>query len=151
MSEEDRLIEKLRRVEALFARPGTDGERRAAEHARERIVARLEELEREEPAIEYRFTVPDQWSRRLLTALLRRYGIRPYRYHGQRRTTVMARVTPRFVKETLGPEYEALQRTLADYFDRFTERIIAQAIYSDTGEAEERPDPRTGRHASPRR
>jgi len=30
MSEEERLVEKLRRVEALFARPGTESERFAA-------------------------------------------------------------------------------------------------------------------------
>lgn len=141
LNEEDRLVEKLRRIEALFARPGTKGERLAADLARERISARLEELGRGDPPVEYRFSLPDQWSRRLFVALLRRYGIGPYRYRGQRRTTVMARVSQRFVNETLWPEFEELQHTLAEYFDQFTERVIAQALHSDTSEAEERPDP----------
>jgi hypothetical protein len=36
---EAQLVEKLRRIEALFARAGSEGERVAAERARERIRA----------------------------------------------------------------------------------------------------------------
>src|SRR5215208_8298464 len=114
MSEEERLVEKLRRIETLFARPGTEGEQLAAQRARERILARLREAEKEDPAVENRFSLSDRWSRRLFVALLRRYGITPYRYRGQRRTTVMARVSQKFVGETLWPEFEALQGTLSD-------------------------------------
>ena len=138
MSEETRLIEKLRRIEALFARPGTEGERIAAERARERILARLREAEKEDPAIEYRFSLPDEWSRRLFFALLRRYGLAPYRYHGQRQTTVMVRVSKKFVDDVLFPEFQALQATLRDYFDDFTSRIIAEALNGDPRDVEER-------------
>lgn len=138
MSEEERLIEKLRRIEALFARPGTEGERVAAERARERIRTRLREAEKEDPAVEYRFSLSDPWSRRLLIALLRRYGIEPYRYHGQRRTTVMAKVSQKFVEETLWPEFEAFQATLSDYFDEFTSRVIMEVLNEDTRDAEQR-------------
>ena len=73
----------------------------AAARARERIQARLEQLAGEEPPIEVRFTLADQWSRHLFVALLRRYGIQPYRYPRQRRTTVMARASSSFVDEIL--------------------------------------------------
>lgn len=138
MSEEERLVEKLRRIEALFSRPGTEGERIAAERARERILARLKEVEKVDPAVEYKFTLSDEWSRHLFMALLRRYGLTPYRYRGQRRTTVMTRVSKRFVDETLWPEFQALQATLQDYFDEFTSRIIAQVLSTDSRDAEER-------------
>jgi hypothetical protein len=138
MSEEARLIEKLRRIEALFARPGTEGERIAAERARERILARLRDAEKEDPAIEYRFSLPDPWSRRLFAALLRRYGLTPYRYRGQRRTTIMVRISKKFVDETLWQEFQALQATLQDYFDDFTSRIIVEALSGDPRELEER-------------
>src|SRR4051812_42615164 len=138
MSEEERLVEKLRRIEALFARPGTEGERVAAERARERILGRLREAEQKDPAVEYRFSLSDPWSQRLLFALLRRYGITPYRYRGQRRTTIMARVSKTFVQETLWPEFEALHDTLLTYFNAFTTRVIAQALNADASEAEER-------------
>ena len=138
MTHEERLIEKLRRIEALFSRPGTEGERVAAEKARERIMSRLAEFEQRDPAVEYRFRLGDEWGQRLFLALLRRYGISPYRYRGQRRTTVMARVSRTFVNDTLWPEFEALQATLQEYFDEFTARVISDALHSDTKDAEER-------------
>jgi hypothetical protein len=142
MTEEERLIEKLRLIEALFSRPGTEGERMAAERARERILERLKQVEREDPPIEYRFGVHDHWSRQLLRALLRRYGIEPYRYYGQKRTTIMARVSARFVDETLWPEFQQLQQTLSAYFDAQTKRIIEEALQADSGDEEERPAPK---------
>jgi hypothetical protein len=130
-------VERLRRIEALHARPGSEGERQAAERARERIQARLKQLEAEEPPIEIRFTLSDQWSRHLFVALLRRYGLRPYRYRGQRRTTVMARLNRGFVNDTLWPEFLDLQSTLAAYFDALTDRVIEQALEVKAGEADE--------------
>ena len=137
---EQQLIAKLQRIEALFARPGSEGERIAAERARQRIRERLEQLAAEEPPIEFRFSLSDQWSRHLFVALLRRYGVTPYRYRGQRRTTVMARLSRPFVNETLWPEFLELQQTLAAYFDTLTDRVIEQALEVKAGEAEERAE-----------
>ncbi len=134
--DEDRLIERLRRIEALFAGAATDGEKIAAERAHQRIVERLRAWEQESPPIEYRFTMSDMWSRKVLVALLRRYGIHPYRYKGQRYTTVMARVTDRFVNETLWPEFEAFHETLTSYLSEVTERVVSQVIHQDSSEAE---------------
>jgi hypothetical protein len=139
--EEDRLIAKLHKIEALFARPATPGERIAARDALERIRTRLRQLELSEPAVEFRFSLPDTWSRSLLIALLRRYGLKPYRYPGQRTTTVMAKVTKSFVDETLWPEFQQLNETLRGYLDEVTQRVIAGAICRDVSEAEERADP----------
>ena len=90
--------------------------------------------------MEYRFTLADQWSRHLFVALLRRYNIPPYRYRGQRRTTVMARLSRSFVNDTLWPEYQELQQTLSAYFDALTDRVIEQALEVKAGDAEERPE-----------
>src|SRR5690349_4623681 len=91
LSDQERLIEKLKRIEALFAdRAATTGEKAAAGEARDRIRQRLEKLP--EPAVEYTFALRNPWSHRLFVALLRRYNIRPYRYPRQRRTTIMAKV-----------------------------------------------------------
>lgn len=107
-------------------------------NGRGNIRTRLREAEKEDPAAEYRFSLSDPWSRRLLIALLRRYGIEPYRYHGQRRTTVMAKVSQKFVEETLWPEFEAFQATLSDYFDEFTSRVIMEVLEEDPRDAEQR-------------
>src|SRR5574341_362435 len=96
---EAHLVEKLRKIEALFARPGTSGEREAAENALERIRHRLRDLEKEEPLVEYRLSLGDTWSKQLFIALARRYGLKPYRYSGQRRNTVMLRTTRTFINE----------------------------------------------------
>ena len=137
MNERDRLLEKLRRIEALYSGGATHGERSAAEAALGRIQAKLLEVERSDPPTEYRFSLANTWSRKLFVALLRRYGVRPYRYHRQRHNTVMARVSRSFVDSTLWPEFEALDTALKEHLDRVTESIIADAIANDTSEAEE--------------
>jgi hypothetical protein len=68
MSIESQLREKLRKIEALFAGAGTEGERLAAEAALERVRERLKEFGRQDPSIEMKFSMPDQWSRHLFLA-----------------------------------------------------------------------------------
>jgi hypothetical protein len=139
--DEDRLLDKLRAIEALFAGATTPGERVAADEARKRIRLRLKEVEATDPPVEYKFRVPDGWSAKLFLALCRRYEISPYRYRGQRRTTLMARVSRRFVDETLWPEYEQLSAVLRRHLDEVTERIIAGAIHADTSDAGDQAEP----------
>jgi len=133
--DEERLLEKLRLIEALFSGAATAGEKAAADEARRRIVERLRSLEREAPPVEYRFSMGDMWSRKVFVALLRRYGIAPYRYGRQRYTTVMARVSKKFVHETLWPEYQELSKTLRTYLSEVTERVVSQVIHPDSSEA----------------
>ncbi|HWN66826.1 MAG TPA: hypothetical protein VNM90_04250 [Haliangium sp.] len=133
-SDEQRLFEKLRRIEALFAGAATEGERLAADAARERIRERLQALSGAEQ-VEHRFSLRDTWSRRIFVALLRRYGIEPYRYPGQRYTTVMARVASRFVDETLWPEFLEIHAVLASYLDDVTNHVLTQMIHGDMSEA----------------
>ena len=135
MMDEAKLIEKLRLVEALFAGATTEGEQVAADHARQRILERLRSMEVEDPPVEYRFTMGDMWSRRVFVALLRRYGLTPYRYRRQRYTTVMVRVSKRFVNETLWPQFERLSDTLQEYLSEVTDRVVAQVISDDLSEA----------------
>ena len=136
--DEKELIQRLRRVENLFAGAATSGEREAAANASDRIGRRLKELEHSDPAEEYKFCLTDRWSRRLFLALLRRYGIRPYRFSGQRHTTVMAKVSESFVQETLWPEFQELDKILHSYLEETTERVIREGLNSDSSEAEVR-------------
>jgi len=141
MREEDRLVEKLRKIEALFARPSTEGERAAAGEALDRIRRRLRDLERVERPVEYRFSLPDAWAKSLFIALLRRYGLKPYRYPGQRRNTVMVRVTATFVNETLWPEFSEFYKSLRAHLEEVTNRVIAEAVCKDASEVEVRSGP----------
>jgi hypothetical protein len=150
MTDEERLIEKLHLIEALFSGAATPGERDAAAQARERIQARLRTFQQTDPPVEYTFTNQDRWSRKLMVALMRRYQLVPYRYARQRYTTVMARVPKRFVDETLWPEYLELSKILDRFLDEVTDRVIAQSIATDVSEAEVRPQtPALGLGAEP--
>ncbi len=126
MNDEVKLIEKLIRIEALYSGATTKGERDAAANALQRIRDRLEKIQKIDPPIEYKFTMSDMWSRKLFVALLRRYGIKPYRYYRQRYTTVMAKVSKQFVNETLWPEFQELSKTLRSYLDDVTDRVISE-------------------------
>ena len=128
MHEETDLVEKLRKIEALFASPGTPGERDAAAGALDRIRGRLSERQRTEKPVEYRFSLTDRWSRSLFLAILNRYGLRSYRYSGQRRTTVMVRVLPSFVDDTLWPEFQQLSGVLQTHLEQITQRVITEAF-----------------------
>jgi len=137
MMDEQVLADKLRKIEALFAGAGTEGERAAAGSAIERIKAKMVACQVSDPPVEYKFTLNNIWSRRLFVALLRRYGIKPYRRYRQRRTTVLAMVSESFVEETLWPEFEKLDAVLTTYIDDITTRVISDAVFQDSSEAEE--------------
>jgi hypothetical protein len=139
---EQQLREKLRKITALFEGAATSGERQAAAAAMERLRQALDAAVKTKPLPEMKFTVADQWQRRLLTALCRRYGLEPYRYKGQRYTTVMVRAPGAFVHNTLWPEFLELQAALHSYLAEATERIIREEVFGDAGEAAERPGPR---------
>ena len=131
---EEKLLEKLRAIEALFAGAATAGERDAAGHARQRILDRMKSWERRDPPVEYKFTLQDAWARKVFLALLRRYRIEPYRYSRQRHTTVMARVSKGFVKDTLWPEFIEISTTLQAHLSEVTDRVISSVIHQDSSD-----------------
>jgi hypothetical protein len=110
--EEAKLREKLARIEALFAGATTEGEKVAAAEARRRIQLRLQAIVERDPPVEYRLTVADVWSGKVLLALLRRYDLKPYRYRNQRRTTIMVKAPASFINDTLWPEFQGTSRRL---------------------------------------
>jgi hypothetical protein len=135
---EQQLREKLRKITALFEGAATAGERQAAAAAIERIRQALKPAAQQQPLPETKFTFADVWNRRLFFALCRRYGLEPYRYRGQRYTTVMLRAPRDFLDRTLWPEYQELQAALQTYLNEATGRIIREEVYGDTAEARER-------------
>ncbi|MGA2083805.1 MAG: hypothetical protein ABSH53_24840 [Holophaga sp.] len=138
MTTEQELRDKLRKIEALFGGASTRGERMAAMAARDRVLERLKAFEAQERPAEMKFTLGDGWHLRLFLALCRRYGLKPYRRHGQRRTTVMLMVVPSFVDDILWPEFTQLADALREYLDEATERIIREEVFKDPGDPEAR-------------
>ncbi len=138
MTSEQQLREKLRKIAALFEGATTAGERSAAAAAIERIKKALAAVQKTEQTVEYSVKLPDHWQRRLFVALCRRYGLAPYRYKGQRYTTVVVRAPESFFNRTLWPEYEELRAALLEYLNEATERIIREEVYGDAEEPPER-------------
>ena len=106
MDSEQRLRDRLRKIEALYAGAATAGERAAAGAAAERIRKQFDTASKKERAEEFKFSIPDLWSRQLFTALCRRYGIRPFRYRRMHRQSVLIRAPASFVNGVLWPEFE---------------------------------------------
>lgn len=94
------LADKIRKIEALIASTSSEGERRAAELAKQR----LQEKTLSQP-IEYSIRTDGHWKKRLFMALCQKYGLTPYRYSGQKRTTTMVRVAKPFMDQVVWPEY----------------------------------------------
>jgi len=136
--DEAKLLQKLRDLEALFGGATTPGERVAAGNARERILDRLREFEKSAPPIEYKFTLSDMWSKKLFLALLRRYDLKPYRYRGQRHTTVMVRVPKRFVDEVVWPHFQRASEELRQHLNDVASQVIERALGANDTDAEER-------------
>lgn len=128
---EEELQQKLAKIERLHAGASTPGEKHSAADAHGRILQRLQQLQRQEKAIEYKFTLTDSWSRRLFIALLRRYDLQPYRRARQRRNTILVRVPESFVDKTLWPEFLELSAQLQTYLDEVTTRVIRTAFEDD--------------------
>ena len=133
MANDMEMREKLAKLEALFARGATEGERAAAGAARDRLQAKLasETDGHDTPEVELQYSLPDVWSVRIFVALCRKHGIRPYRYPRQRRTTVMVRVQETGFEQTVAAEFRTLHEELTAYFNATVEHLIADAMKSD--------------------
>jgi hypothetical protein len=139
MGIEEQLREKLEKVEALYFGAGTVGERDAAEAALQRLKAKLAEISRQDPPVEMQFSMPDPWAVRLFVALCRRYEIRPYRYPRQRRTTIMVRAPRGFFEAVVWRQFSDMHAQLWAHFEAMTDRLIREAVHSDTSDAETVP------------
>jgi hypothetical protein len=135
--DEAELKAKLRKIEALFAGAATAGERAAAGAAAERIKMRLEETSAKEVSIETRFKLRDPWTHHLFIALCRRYGLRPYRYRGMRRTNLCVKAPRSFIGSVLWPEFQQLEQVLVQHMWDITDRIIQEEMFSEAGDADE--------------
>ena len=133
--DDEDLRARLAKLEALFRRAGTDGERAAAEAAIGRLKDRLGR-DASAATIEMKFSFPDTWAVRLFVAVCRKHGVRPYRYPRQRRTTVMVREPRARFDVEIWPEFSALHAELNIYFGATVDHLIHSAMKSDGDDSE---------------
>ena len=132
---EERLREKLRKIEALCRR-----------HDRPpqvplRSIRRQFNGRKQERAEEFKFSISDPWSRQLFIVSAAAWH-KPFRYARMHRQTVIVRAPASFVRMTLWPEFEELSQALTSHLDEITQKIIREEVHEATQDAEEVSEPR---------
>jgi len=122
----EHLLERIKKIEALIAGASTAGEEHAARSAKDRILEKYPELEIHKNAVEYRLSTSSQWDKKLLIAICRKYGVKPFRYHRQKYTTVMVNVNAVFLNEVLWKEYEEYSILLNKLVGEITDDLISK-------------------------
>ena len=97
-------LDKLAKIEALLQRASSQGERQAAEFAKERILAKVTDLHLNQP-MEYKISLESPWKKRLFTTLCAKHGYSTYRYARQRYTTAHVRIAKSYMEQVLWPEF----------------------------------------------
>lgn len=115
------ILEKIRKVEALIERAATEGEWQSAMRAKERLLKTKEDTE-----IEYNITMEDMWQKHLFVAICHKYSLKTYRYHRQKHTTTMVRVSKSFIDGVVWPEFLKFREILGKLVDEVTEDIISK-------------------------
>jgi len=139
MSDDQQIREKLRKIKALFAGASSEGERKAAQAAIDRLNERInagDSSKQVDPPVEFRFSLTNPWSLRLFLALCRSKGYRPYRHPRMRRTSVCVMIGAQAVKTGLWPEYLEMNRVLTEHLGELADQIIADCINPDRSDAD---------------
>jgi len=119
------ILDKIKKIEALINSTNIEGEQQAALAAKQRLLDKVAELPPQSvDAIEYALHTSDHWHKQLLLALCGKYGIKPYRYHRQKYTTVMVKVSRAFLNEVLWPEYTQYSQHLEALVNDITGDLI---------------------------
>jgi len=132
---DDGLRARLSKLDELFRRGATEGERAAAGAAMGRLRDRIGSGQTE-PDVELKLSLLDTWSVHLFVAVCRKHGVRPYRYPRQRRTTIMVRVSRSFFDQIVWAEFSGLQAELLLYFEETVDHLIRTAMHSDGDDSE---------------
>lgn len=119
------VLDKLSKIEALIQRASSEGERQAAQHAKERVLSKIAERQSNIP-IEYKISLDSPWKKRLFIAICSKHGYQTYRYSRQKRTTAHVRITKSMMEEVLWPEFlqyakileELVEEILKDLTDK---------------------------------
>ena len=113
------IADKIRKIESLIVGAKCDGERQAAEFAKQRLQEKIVAQ-----PLEYTVRLDSPWKKKLFVAMCGKHGLRTYRYMRQKRTTTMLRVSKPFMDCILWPEYHKY----AVILDTLTEEILIDLI-----------------------
>ena len=113
------IADKILKIEALIAGAKSEGERQAAEFAKQRLQDKVASQ-----PIEYTVRVNSPWKKKLFLAICQKHGLRTYRYMRQKYTTTMVHVSKAFMDSILWPEFNRHSSLL----DKLTDEILTDLI-----------------------
>ena len=113
------IADKIRKIEALIAEAKSDGERQAAEFAKQRLHDKMAAQ-----PLEYTVRLDSRWKKQLFLAICCKHGLHTYRYARQKYTTTMIRVSKPFMDTILWPEYNKY----ASILDKLTNEILLDLV-----------------------
>lgn len=123
------LFDKIEKIQALIDRASSEGERQAAEFAKQRLCERIKEN-----PIEYTVTSHSTWEKKLFDAICKKNGFNPYRYSRQKYTTTMVRVSKSAMDNVLWPEYSKYTDLLQELVDEIANDLIDRIYTGDKKE-----------------
>jgi hypothetical protein len=123
------LIDKLQKIQALIDRASSEGERQAAEFAKQRLQGRI----KDNPT-EFKIINNSEWETTLFKAICKKHGFSPYRYPRQKYTTTMVRVSKSVLDDVLWPEYQKYIALLQEMFDEISNDLIHKIYAGDKEE-----------------
>ncbi len=115
------IADKIRKIEALIAGAKSDGERQAAEFAKQRLQEKITAQ-----PIEYTVRLHSHWEKKLFVAVCSKHGLRTYRYMRQKYTTAMVRVAKPFMDFVLWPEYNKYASILHKLTEEISTDLVAK-------------------------
>ena len=115
------ITDKIRKIEALIAGAKSDGERQAAEFAKQRLQEKITAQPKE-----YAVRLHSHWEKKLFVAICSKHGLRTYRYMRQKYTTAMVRVSKPCMDLILLPEYNKYASILHKLIEEISTDLISK-------------------------
>jgi hypothetical protein len=117
------FLDKLAKIEALIQRASSEGERQAAQFAKERILNKIS-FNEPDKSIEYRVSLNSPWEKRLFVALCHKHGFKTYRYQRQKYTTARLKISKDMMQEVLWPEFLQYSKMLQELVEDIMHDLI---------------------------
>jgi hypothetical protein len=117
------FLDKLAKIEALIQRASSEGERHAAQLAKERVLHKVY-LDQSNQPIEYRVSLESHWEKRLFVAICGKHGFQTYRYQRQKYTTARLKISKAMMDEVLWPDYLRYSKMLSELVEEIMKDII---------------------------
>lgn len=115
------IADKICKIEALIAGAMSNGERQAAEFAKQRLQEKITAQ-----PIEYYVRLHSRWEKKLFIAICSKHGLKTYRYMRQKHTTTMVRVAKPFMDLVLWPEYNKYESILSKLIKEISTDLISK-------------------------